>query len=146
MHLIKPCPSCGIKLRFPVNRGKIRVRCSCGNSFTADPDDPGLYRGAAFDLRISGGGKGNPFSAIRERIGQIRFTGLWNKFITRLYDLRYRLQNFRLLPSSEQRRLLLLIILLLLLIAAAAWFLPKDKHPTGPFPAEPPPSGEDVII
>ena len=52
MHIIKPCPHCGIKLRFPIDSGVVKVRCRCGYSFLADPDDPQLYADATFDLSL----------------------------------------------------------------------------------------------
>ena len=50
MYFIKNCPYCTKALRFPIDRGKILVRCGCGHSFVADPDDPLLYRDGRFDL------------------------------------------------------------------------------------------------
>jgi hypothetical protein len=37
LFLVKECPSCGRGLRFPIDRGRIRVRCVCGHQFIADP-------------------------------------------------------------------------------------------------------------
>ena len=50
MHIIKPCPVCGKKLRFPIEKGKIQVKCLCGYQFIADPDNPELYQHSTFDL------------------------------------------------------------------------------------------------
>ncbi|MCU0846336.1 MAG: hypothetical protein MUD12_00430 [Spirochaetes bacterium] len=38
-------------LRFPIDKGKLRIKCRCGASFTADPDDPSLYRDSEFDIK-----------------------------------------------------------------------------------------------
>ena len=59
MYLIKSCPSCGKRIRFPIDRGRIRVTCECGSTFLADPDDPSLYNDAAFDLQGAAAGKGS---------------------------------------------------------------------------------------
>ncbi|MCB1194605.1 hypothetical protein KDK77_00325 [bacterium] len=38
MKIVRSCPVCRRKMRFPVNRGKIMITCPhCGNQFIFDP-------------------------------------------------------------------------------------------------------------
>jgi len=117
MHYIKACPSCGKKIRFPLDRGKIRIRCLCGYSFIADPDDKSLYRDGSFDL---GDRKKFPFpaGAILRKITGIKPGELLRETIRTLYDYKYKIQNFRILPTSEQRKIIILMIIVLIIIAA----------------------------
>lgn len=123
MYLIKPCPACKQKLRFPIDKGKIRIRCSCGNAFIVDPDDPAIYSQASFDLKA------------RERAGLFSLIGTLRNYsfreagitlINRMLDLMYRIQNFKLLPDSERRRMMLLfavIFIIFLIITFIMVFL-----------------------
>lgn len=116
MHLIKPCPHCGRRLRFPIDRGIIRVTCPCGHCFTADPDDTGIYRNASFDLS-----RPHVNSSIREIIGRLRgldVTTLTRRLITAFLEFTYRIRNFPLLPFPERRRLIVTILLAASLLAA----------------------------
>lgn len=123
MYLIKKCPACGKKLRFPIDRGKIRVACSCGESFIADPDDTSLYAGAAFDL--------DP-GIRRDRAWGIEAAGARlkqqvKKFldaaIRAAYETRYRLQNFSLLPSADQRKIVIALVLLVAVLFLLGYFI-----------------------
>jgi len=49
MKYIRDCPSCGKKLRFPLDQGKIRIKCLCGYNEIVDPDDIYLYEKGTFD-------------------------------------------------------------------------------------------------
>jgi hypothetical protein len=45
VNYIRPCPSCGVELRIPLNRGILSVKCpSCGFRFQFDPDDPWVLK------------------------------------------------------------------------------------------------------
>lgn len=112
MHIIKPCPSCGRNLRFPVNKGKIRVTCACGSAFIADPDDPKLFANASFDI---GAGKkksspSSPGARLRRAVDSV---------INSVLSFTYKTQNFRLLPTIEKAQVLLVIFIVVVLVAAA---------------------------
>lgn len=114
MHLIRTCARCGKRIRFPIDRGVIRVTCPCGESFTADPDDTRLYENADFDLSQGRkgnhpAGKGNPAGFFDRQT----FEKYRELLIRRLFDAKYKLQNFRLLPWSEQQRILLRVLVVL---------------------------------
>ncbi len=114
MHIIKPCPACGIKLRFPIDSGKIKVQCRCGYSFVADPDDPVLYNDATFDLAL----KKKPKT-------RLSYTSIIKTIIEKLYSYWYTLGNFRLLPTKDKIKVIaiaLVIILLLLLFVYYIFF------------------------
>lgn len=116
MKFITQCPRCGSGLRFPLDRGKIRIKCRCGYEDIIDPDDTSLYGKGRFDLKPEESGdkahsqiKENPFS--RETI------------IRKLYDLSYAVQNFRYMPDREKYRLLATILLPVALIIIILYFL-----------------------
>ncbi len=96
-------------VRFPIDRGAIRVTCACGNSFLADPDDTALYEGARFDLASPGPKKKRsnnmpPGKTLRTLV---------DRGVRRGYDLAYRFQNFFLLPTREQIKLAAGVLLFL---------------------------------
>jgi hypothetical protein len=139
MFLVKECPACGRKLRFPIERGKLMVRCACGHRFLADPDAPSLYEGAHFDLSVDGRGK----PSIRERMAGMRVPGpseIAERAIKKLYGLKYTLQNFRLLPASKQRTIIITAVSAALALAAIILYVLYRAHA----PARPPADG--VII
>ncbi|MEJ5361349.1 MAG: hypothetical protein WHV26_04740 [Spirochaetota bacterium] len=120
MHIIKPCPACGIKLRFPIDSGKIKVRCRCGYSFLANPDDPELYADATFDLSL----KKKPKT-------RLLHAGSIKTIIETLYSYWYTLGNFKLLPTKDKIKVIVaaLVIILLLLIIVYYMFI---WHPQPP--------------
>lgn len=136
MYLIKPCPACGTKLRFPINRGKIRVSCSCGNIFIADPDDPSLYNGAEFDLKAKGSevkqSAQDFIRNIKKRWNSIKMRELVPHIINRVYDIKYSIQNFKLLPGSEKRRVVLITTLIIIIIIALLYFIFHDRKSVEP--------------
>jgi hypothetical protein len=115
MYLIKECPSCRNKIRFPIDRGVIKVKCPCGYAFTADPDKRELYINAAIDARPSAGtGRAaSLFKSLREA----DLSAIKLRLINSLLDFKYSVQNFRLLPNSERA------MIALKLAAAAAPFI-----------------------
>jgi hypothetical protein len=138
MFLIKNCSACGRRLRFPIDKGVIRVKCLCGAGFIADPDSPGLYRGATFDLS-----HGTPSrSAFAQRTREIfqkanpgwLVPALINAFLAFKYDL----QNFRLLPASRQRRIVIIGLAIIAVFLLAVYLLFRSA------PAELPEDG--VVI
>jgi len=107
VHLIKKCPSCGSMLRFPIDKGKIRIKCKCGFSFTADPDDPSLYSDSEFDIKP-------------DRKKKNAHKKFFPSIIIYLYEFKYDLQNFWILPSSKKRILIKIAAAFILAGAAAA--------------------------
>jgi len=109
VFLVKKCPSCARMLRFPIDRGKIRVTCVCGREFIADPDDTTIYEGARFDLSSPEGMKKRSPGFLTEK----KLRDFADRAIRGIYDLAYRLQNFFLLPSREQVKLAAAVVLVL---------------------------------
>lgn len=106
MYLIKFCPECKSKIRFPIDKGTIRVKCSCGHSFIANPDDTGIYRDASFDLSHTAPGL-KKMSPLHQWIGDIRVKGFAPFIITGTLNLKYKIQNFHLLPEREKKKIIL---------------------------------------
>jgi len=121
MFFVKPCPSCGKKIRFPLDRGKIRVRCVCGHAFIADPDDPALYNDGTFDLAYK-----------KNRSINLDFSAIMEKVIQSLFNFKYRIQNFGLLPSSEQRKVIITVMIvfgiLLIVIFALVFYFQRNQQ------------------
>lgn len=117
MFLIKTCSLCGRKLRFPIDKGRIMVRCQCGNSFLADPDDPGLFRDSSFDLKAKNTkAKTGVFHIVSSRLKNFDYRKALDSFINTILGWKYRLQNFHLLPANDKKKLIIQILLVLLLI------------------------------
>jgi len=123
MHLIKNCAACGSRLRFPIDKGKIRVRCRCGESFIADPDDPVLYRNASFDIFQRTAAGRSTFIRALQRLKSIRAAEIIPSLIRGILKAKYTLQNFPVLPGAMQRRIVAIVILVLLLIALGVYLL-----------------------
>jgi hypothetical protein len=129
MYIIKPCPICGKKIRFPIDRGKIRVTCECGGTLLADPDDPTLYKDAAFDLQTSAGKKSrdHPFNKLllklQESCKNFNLKDIFSNTINRLFDYKYKIQNFRILPTTEQKRILLIFLIIAILIGTIIFLI-----------------------
>lgn len=113
MKYIIDCPSCGKSLRFPLDRGKIKIRCGCGYEAVINPDDTSLYKKGRFDL------KPEDISKDKNKKPVNKTGSLFDKdtVIRKLYDIKYSLQNFKHLPDREKYRILLLILLPMLLLA-----------------------------
>lgn len=123
MHLIKNCAACGSRLRFPIDKGKIRVRCRCGESFIADPDDPLLYRNASFDLSQKNQAGSSFMTRAFQRLRSIRPGKIIPAFIKGILYVKYTLQNFSVLPGATQKRIVVILILILLLIVLGVYLL-----------------------
>jgi LSD1 subclass zinc finger protein len=120
MYLIKNCPSCQRPLRFPIDRGTIKVRCKCGYDFTADPDDSRLYDNARFDVAYRKNTKKN---AKREKDFSTIYTDTKRKVITSILNAKYTIQNFKLLPAKQQQRVVLAGLIILAIIILAGFFI-----------------------
>ena len=120
MHIIKNCTACSKRLRFPIDRGIIRVRCACGNEFIADPDKPGLYENSQFDLSTN---KAALKGDARRFINNLKLDELYPKIINKLYGFKYKLQNFKLLPSSEQKKIIIPLLLIFFILAAVIFMI-----------------------
>jgi len=116
IRLIKNCPQCGKQLRFPVDKGIIKVKCPCGYSFVADPDNTGIYRDARFDLGNARPPRRQP---LKERV------------IRAAWQYRYNLQNIRLLTGKTRRNTLIvtgcIIIFFLLIIYLIIIFMTSPE-------------------
>jgi hypothetical protein len=116
MYFIHTCPSCGKKLRFPIDRGPIRVKCPCGYSFLANPDDPAMYRGGAFDLS-AGARRGGLCSRIKKLLSRESLKDLKKKIIRAILQYKYNFQNRQLMTGRQRRDFILTTLALLLAIA-----------------------------
>lgn len=121
IHLIKNCPQCGKQLRFPIERGIIKVKCPCGCAFIVNPDNTDIYRDARFDLNNKQPQRKPSLKPLKERV----IRGLW--------QYRYNLQNIRLLTGKTRRNTIIvtgLIILALLSLLCLAIILvtPPKKY------------------
>jgi hypothetical protein len=111
MYLIKTCPRCKTKLRFPIDKGTLRVKCACGYSFIANPDNPDMFKDASFDLSHSTCGV-KKMAPLRQALAGIKFDRIIPAIITGSLEIKYKIQNFRLLPGAEKKRIILYILLL----------------------------------
>lgn len=129
MYLIKTCPSCGKRLRFPIDRGKIQIKCACGHKFPADPDDPALYRDSEFDLSCDNN-KIPLRNFLKNRTGNLTINNIRGSVINSVLEIKYKIQNFKLLPVPERRKILILAISLIALAAIVIFLLSDipDKY------------------
>ena len=105
-------------LRFPIDKGNIKVKCICGYSFNASPDEPELYKDARFDLS-TGKKRGKGASPILD----YSFKALFSRLINKILYLKYNIQNFKLLPTLEQRKILLIVIIIALIFIFILYIL-----------------------
>ena len=116
MHLIKECPSCKKKLRFPIDKGTIRVVCKCGYEFIADPDDPCLFQEGVFDIGKTLKKKKNGINSVIDIIEYCNIQTIKKGIVSFVLDKKYHIQNFKILPAREQIKLIFSLILLVLII------------------------------
>jgi len=83
-------------LRFPLDRGKIKIKCRCGYTETIDPDSRELYNKGKFDL--SPENQNNRFSL--KKLSESINLG---KIINGTLSIKYRLQNYRYMVDSERK-------------------------------------------
>ena len=114
MYLIRICPDCGKKLRFPIDRGIIKVKCPCGYSFTADPDDTSIYKNAEFDLK----GKTKKPAEKKQNTA-----GLKTKLILAILQYKYNLQNFKLLTWQSRKKVIFTTIIILFVVLAVIFLI-----------------------
>jgi hypothetical protein len=106
MYLIKTCPSCKTRLRFPIDKGIIKVKCPCGYSFVANPDNSDMYKDAAFDLSRSTCGL-KKMTPLKRAMDDIKFDQFIPFIINEILNLKYKVQNFRLLPKEEKKKFII---------------------------------------
>ncbi|HOT43258.1 MAG TPA: hypothetical protein PLM53_01030 [Spirochaetota bacterium] len=110
MYLIKTCPTCKTRLRFPIDKGTIKVKCNCGYSFIANPDNTDIYKDASFDLSHTTGSL-KKMTPLRSAISRIQFDQIIPNLINTFLDLKYKIQNFRLLPDAEKKKIMVVLLL-----------------------------------
>ncbi len=131
MFLIKACPACNEPVRFPIDKGKIKITCKCSHSFVIDPDDPTLYENASFDLKYNQKNR-------RSSRNKFSFNQLINNSIRKILQQKYDLQNFKLLPNKRKVEIVVQYLFMLTIVIAAILILSKflcntqsmTQHPT----------------
>jgi len=118
MKYIKACPACGKMLRFPIDRGIIKISCQCGHSLLVNPDDTELYKEGKFDLKKDGGDKNNRglFSSFKSLKADFKKKVNYSSIINSLLELKYKLQNISLMPDAERNKLIMWFILITMVI------------------------------
>ena len=118
MKFIKACPACGKMLRFPIDRGIIKVSCQCGHTLIVNPDDTELYKDGKFDLRNNGTDKRDEgfVSFFKSLSNRIRKKVNYRNLINSLLDLKYKLQNLSLMPDAERNRIILTFLSIIALL------------------------------
>jgi hypothetical protein len=116
MYLIKTCPSCKTRLRFPIDKGTIMVKCPCGFSFVANPDDTDIYKEAAFDLSRSTCGL-KKMTPLKRAMDGIKLDQFIPVIINRSLNIKYKIQNFRLLPEAEKKKIIFAFLITCAIIA-----------------------------
>ena len=98
-------------LRFPIDRGIIRISCQCGHSLLINPDDTELYKEGKFDLKKDGVDKNNRglFSSLK---ADFKKKVNYSSIINSLLELKYKLQNISLIPDAERNKLIMWFILI----------------------------------
>jgi hypothetical protein len=110
MYLIKACPACKSRIRFPIDKGIIKVKCNCGHSFIANPDNTDIYKDASFDLSHTTGTL-KKMTPLRNALNNIQFDRIGPSIINTFLEIKYKIQNFRLLPGAEKKKIILVILL-----------------------------------
>lgn len=95
------------------------MKCPCGESFIADPDDPALYAGAKFDLTEKKKKKNYSFSGFLKMAVDV--------CMRNLYDFRYRVQNLPLLTGKDRYKTIAVLIAIGALLVAAVYFICGGK-------------------
>lgn len=102
-------------LRFPIDRGIIRISCQCGHSLLINPDDTELYKEGKFDLKKDGADKNSRglFSSLKADFNKkINYSSIINSIL----ELKYKLQNISLMPDAERNKLIFSFFLIAALI------------------------------
>jgi hypothetical protein len=110
MYLIKTCPACKTRVRFPIDKGIIKVKCNCGYSFIANPDNTDIYKDASFDLSQTKGTL-KKMTPLKRALNNIQFDQIIPAMINTFLDIKYKIQNFRLLPGAEKKKIMLVMLL-----------------------------------
>lgn len=122
MKYIVDCPSCGRKIRFPLDKGRIKIFCTCGYNTVIDPDDTSLYKSGNFDLKPENN-KQRPTAGFFESIASLLDKCTWNNFINALLEVKYKLQNIRHLPDRERMSIVAVAAGIILMIIAVIYIL-----------------------
>ena len=119
MYVIKACPSCKKNLRFPINKGTINVKCGCGYSFIANPDNTELYKNAKFDLS----GKQTNTRKFKFHKAFIKNNRILPNIANSILNFKYKLQNFKLLPDKEKFKVIFILLSILIILSALLIFI-----------------------
>ncbi|HQO38951.1 MAG TPA: hypothetical protein PK986_00635 [Spirochaetota bacterium] len=122
MKYIIDCPSCGRKIRFPLDRGRIKVSCRCGYTTLIDPDDTALYKSGEFDLKTQNQDPGRS-SGFFDSLNSLLDKFTWHSFINELLEIKYKLQNIKHLPDRERNKIVVFMLALIIIIAAVIYIL-----------------------
>lgn len=109
MYLIKICPSCKTKLRFPIDKGTIKITCVCGQNFIINPDDTNIYKDASFDLSHSTCLL-KKMSPLKHAFARFKFKHIIPFVINKTLNIKYKILNFKLLPDTEKRKIILTVL------------------------------------
>ncbi len=92
-------------LRFPIDRGIIKISCRCGHSLLVNPDDTELYKEGKFDLKKDGADKNKRglFSSFK---ADFKKKVNYSSIINSILELKYKLQNISLMPDAERNKLI----------------------------------------
>ncbi|HOO72382.1 MAG TPA: hypothetical protein PK926_11525 [Spirochaetota bacterium] len=101
----------------------------------ADPDDPALFKDASFDLGTPAQSEKRKFlDALFSGSGTISLKKIKTAFIQGLYNYKYKIQNFRLLPTKEKIRMigfLAAVIVLIVLLVYFTFYYQKPARGSG---------------
>ncbi len=105
-------------LRFPIDRGIIKISCQCGHTLLVNPDDTELYKEGKFDLKKDGGDKNKKghFFSFKSFKADFKKKVNYSSIINSLLELKYKLQNISLMPDAERNKLIMWFILITALI------------------------------
>lgn len=123
MHFIISCPSCSKKLRFPIDKGRIKVKCACGYEFIADPDDTELFKKGNFDIGNKKSKKNSTFNKIGKNFFEINFKKMKSDIINVFLEFKYNIQNFKLLPTNDQKKMFMYIIMIIISITLITYII-----------------------
>lgn len=114
-------------LRFPIDRGVIKISCKCGSSIIIDPDDTELYKEGKFDLtkekKENKNKKSTPSSKSAKSAMNKKFS--YSRLINSLFELKYKLQNLPVMPDKERNKILLYLLTIIVILILILFIIIK---------------------